>query len=155
MNGPASIRASWRPLSASVAARCASLHAAAFAHPWPAAEFARLLTDSSVVADGIGDTTTLQGFILSRRAADEAEILTITVDASARRAGLATALLGRHVSRLVGVGVSSLFLEVDEANSPALALYGRFGFQEVGRRAAYYAKADGSRANALVMKLNL
>ena len=91
---------------------------------------------------------------MSRRAADEAEILTIAVEPKARGSGLATVLLGSHLSRLSRLGVSALFLEVDEANAPALALYRRFGFQQVGRRAAYYAKADGSRANALILKLN-
>lgn len=107
-----------------------------------------------MVADGIGEQPQLQGFVMSRRAADEAEILTIAVEPKARGGGLATALLGSHLSRLSRFGVSALFLEVDEANAPALALYRRFGFQQVGRRAAYYAKADGSRANALILKLN-
>jgi len=127
----------------------------AFARPWSAAEFERLLTSATVVADGIGDGATLSGFVISRRAADEAEILTITIASAARGAGLATALLGRHVSRLAGLGVSSIFLEVDEANAPALALYRRFGFQKVGRRPAYYSKPDGAKANALILKMKL
>ena len=40
---------------------------------------------------------------------------------------------------------------MDEDNAPARALYARFGFREVGRRAAYYAHADGSRGNALIL----
>ncbi|MEI2736042.1 MAG: GNAT family N-acetyltransferase [Rhodoblastus sp.] len=105
------------------------------------------------MADGIGEQPDLSGFVLSRRAVDEAEILTIAVDPHARGSGIGTALLGGHLSRLSRLGVSTLFLEVDEANAPALALYRRFGFQQVGRRAAYYAKADGARANALILKL--
>lgn len=143
-----------RSLAASSASRCAALHGASFANPWPASEFENLLTSASVVADGIGEQPQLQGFVMSRRAADEAEILTIAVEPKARGSGLATALLGSHLSRLSRLGVSTLFLEVDEANAPALALYRRFGFQQVGRRAAYYAKADGSRANALILRLN-
>ncbi len=97
----------------------------------------------------------LQGFVVSRRAADEAEILTITVAPARRGNGLATALLGSHISRLTALGVASLFLEVDENNKPALALYRRFGFAQVGRRPAYYSSADGSKANALILKLEL
>ena len=142
-----------RPLSASAASRCAALHAVSFANPWSATEFEGLLTSASVVADGIGEQPDLSGFVLSRRAVDEAEILTIAVDPHARGSGIGTALLGGHLSRLSRLGVSTLFLEVDEANAPALALYRRFGFQQVGRRAAYYAKADGARASALILKL--
>ena len=152
-NKSAARTAPCRPLSASAAPRCAALHAQSFATPWAAAEFERLLTSASVVADGIGEQSNLQGFVLSRRAADEAEILTIAVEPRSRGSGLATALLGAHLSRLSRLGVSELFLEVDEANAPALALYHRYGFQQVGRRPAYYAKADGSRANALILKL--
>lgn len=142
-----------RPLSASTAAACAAIHRTAFATPWPAGEFENLLSSNAVIADGIGEPNALRGFVLSRRAADEAEILTIAVERTARSAGLATTLLGAHISRLARSGVSTLFLEVDEANTPALALYRRYGFQQVGRRPAYYAKPDGSRANALILKL--
>ncbi|MFV0279637.1 MAG: GNAT family N-acetyltransferase [Rhodoblastus sp.] len=110
------------------------------------------MTSASVVADGIGPTPGFSGFVLSRRAADEAEILTIAVAPGARGAGLATALLGNHLSRLARLGVSNLFLEVDESNRPALALYRRYGFEQVGRRPAYYAKPDGARTNALILK---
>lgn len=144
-----------RPLSAGAAGSCAAIHRTAFATPWPSGELENLLSSEAVIADGIGEPHALRGFVLSRRAADEAEILTIAVEKGARRAGLATALLGAHISRLARSGVASLFLEVDEANAPALALYRRYGFQQVGRRPAYYAKPDGSRANALILKLTL
>jgi ribosomal-protein-alanine N-acetyltransferase len=48
-----------------------------------------------------------------------------------------------------------LFLEVEDSNAPALALYERQGFREVARREAYYRKADGSAATALVMRVDL
>jgi ribosomal-protein-alanine N-acetyltransferase len=49
----------------------------------------------------------------------------------------------------------ALFLEVDETNRPAIALYKRFGFRQVGRRPNYYSSADGSSAGALVMRRDL
>ena len=144
-----------RSLGAAAAGRCATLHATGFARGWSASEFERLLTNSSVVADCIGDAPRFQGFVLSRIAADEAEILTVAVDPAARGRGLATTLLGHHLANLARAGAASVFLEVDDANRPALALYRRFGFQQVGRRPAYYAKADGSKGNAFILKLDL
>ena len=154
MPGQATTNAA-RPLSATAAANCARLHRTAFANSWSSADFEVLLTTSTVIADGVGDPGALRGFVLSRRAADEAEILTIAVDLSLRGKGIATALLGAHISRLARAGVATLFLEVDESNLAARALYRRYGFHQVGKRPAYYAKADGSRANALILKLNL
>jgi ribosomal-protein-alanine N-acetyltransferase len=46
-------------------------------------------------------------------------------------------------------------LEVEEGNGPAVALYRRAGFREVGRREGYYLKPDGTRASALAMALDL
>ena len=68
--------------------------------------------------------------MLSRRAVDEAEILTVVVDPSARRNGCGQRLLGAHLSRLAALGVTTVFLEVEEENVAALALYRRFGFVE-------------------------
>ena len=48
-----------------------------------------------------------------------------------------------------------MFLEVAKDNAPALALYERFGFVQVGERAGYYRRADGSRATAIVMRKSL
>ena len=145
----------WAPLSIREAARCAALHKTGFAKGWPVAEFERLLSSASVLADGAGQGGAISGFILSRRAADEAEILTVAVDPIVRKQGLASALLGFHLSRLAQTGVSTLFLEVDEANVAAQTLYRRYGFKRVGERKGYYALPDGRRATALVMRCEI
>ena len=49
-------------------------------------------------------------------------------------------------------GAQAMFLEVDEHNAPALALYRRLGFVKVGQRSGYYRRGDGSRATAVVMR---
>jgi ribosomal-protein-alanine N-acetyltransferase len=144
-----------RFLTPADAAGCATLHAGSFAHPWSAVEFESLLADSACVADGLGERAKIAGFILSRKAADEAEILTIVVEGPARRRGLARRILGAHLARLGAHGVVHVFLEVEDGNGAALALYRRFGFVETGRRRSYYAKADGRRADAITMRLTL
>jgi ribosomal-protein-alanine N-acetyltransferase len=136
---------------------CAALHALSFVHPWSMAELEQMLGAKEVLADGAydGKTHALYGFLLSRIAADEAEILTIAVDPAHRKSGIGAKLLTAHLARLAAQRVKTLFLEVDENNTAARALYSRFGFQKVGERKAYYRTADGERATALVMRLEL
>ena len=133
----------------------AVLHAAAFRHGWSAEEFERLLIESNVVADRAVSISRLTGFVISRLAADQAEILSIAVAAPHRGRGLARKLLDVHLRRLVAYGVNSVFLEVDERNVPACRLYAGLGFREVGRRDSYYADAGKEGGTALVLRRDL
>jgi ribosomal-protein-alanine N-acetyltransferase len=146
-----------RPIGAERSAECAAIHATSFAYPWQEADFEQLFVASGTVADGAIDAKEehLAGFVLSRVAAGEAEILTIAVAPEWRRRGIASSLLSPHMAGLATIGVGRLFLEVDAENSAARALYARFGFEEVGERKAYYRAADARTAGALVMRRDL
>lgn len=140
---------------ASQASALARIHATAFARPWEAHEFERILCERSTCAHGLWRSGTLQGFVLSRRAADEAEILTVVIAPSLRGGGHARGLLREHLNGLAFGGTKRVHLEVDEGNIPALKLYERLGFKKIGTRTGYYTKADGSRATALTMSAEL
>jgi ribosomal-protein-alanine N-acetyltransferase len=109
------------------------------------------------VADGAfgARTDDMQGFILARAAADEAEILTIAVTPRRRGRGIAGRLLDANMAALATLGVKSLFLEVEAENHAARALYKRHGFETVGERKAYYRKADGGMAMAYILRKTL
>jgi ribosomal-protein-alanine N-acetyltransferase len=142
------------------AASLAPIHAASFARGWSEQEFEQLLADRAVVADRATLGRKTVGFIVSRIAADEAEILSVAVTRSCRGRGLGRELLTRNLRRLAGQGVRTVFLEVDEDNASARKLYARCGFREVGRREGYYAGAAGAsapgiKAAALVLRRDL
>ena len=137
------------------AAAIARLHAASFNRGWSEDEVERLIIDRSVLTHRATARGRLVGFIMSRIAADEAEILSVAVSAAYRRKGLARRMLSLHMGRLLGLGTRVLFLEVDEGNAAARRLYRRAGFYEAGRREGYYAGADGKRATALVLRRDL
>jgi ribosomal-protein-alanine N-acetyltransferase len=137
------------------AAALAALHAASFNRGWSEQEFEQLLTDRNVMADRAVSGRTSVGFILSRRAADEAEILSVAVARAWRGRGLARRLLDLHLRRLAGLGPRAVFLEVDEDNAPARRLYARAGFGEVGRRPGYYTGSGGNTTAALVLRRDL
>jgi ribosomal-protein-alanine N-acetyltransferase len=73
----------------------------------------------------------------------------------ARRHGVGTELVARGAAEAAARGAKRLFLEVADDNAAARALYARAGFAEAGRRPRYYARADGSRRDALLLALNL
>ena len=133
----------------------ARLHATAFARPWDAHEFERMLCERSTQAHALWRAGILHGFVLSRRVADEAEILTVVLAPALRGGGHSRRLLREHLSSLALAGVARVHLEVDEGNAPALKLYARHGFRQVGARTGYYLKADGGRATALTMSADL
>jgi [ribosomal protein S18]-alanine N-acetyltransferase len=146
-----------RPIGAERSAECAAIHATSFAYPWLEADFEQLFVAKGILADGAIETKEehLAGFVLSRVAAGEAEILTIAVAPDWRRRGIASSLLKPHLHGLAAIQVSHLFLEVDVENTAARALYANFGFELVGERKAYYRTAGAGLAAALVMRRDL
>jgi len=93
------------------------------AAPWDPAGYEILVAelDSRVV-----------GFLVSRTITDgEREILNLAVAPQYRRRGIARSLV-------LPVLCGTVFLEVRESNSAALALYNSLGFQELTRRRGYY-----------------
>lgn len=133
----------------------ARLHAASFLRGWSEEEIERLLLDSNVVCHRACIGRAQVGFILSRIAADEAEVLSVAVAPSQRGRGTASRLLGLHLRRLAGLGVRRVFLEVGEDNAPACRLYARAGFAEVGRRDRYYPAAQGHGTTARILQRDL
>ena len=145
------------PLRGEHAEECAVIHAASFAHPWPSQEIEALLAGAAALGTAALDPVTLElrGFALSRRAADEAEILTIAAAPAWRRYGIGRELLAEHLRHAAALGVRTMFLEVDPDNAAAMALYKRFGFAKVGERGGYYRRGDGTLAGAWVMRRDL
>jgi [ribosomal protein S18]-alanine N-acetyltransferase len=133
------------------AAAIAALHAASFRRGWGEDEVYRLLVDKAVVTHRVMIRQTTVGFIMSRLAADEAEILSVAIAPARRGRGLSVPLLDFHLRTLAGHAIRAVFLEVDEHNAPARRLYDRAGFREVGRRQGYY---EGG-ATALVLRRDL
>lgn len=75
---------------------------------------------------------------------DEAEVVSLAVEASGRRKGIGRALLEQVLQRWRAEGVRHVYLEVKSTNQPARALYEACGFTEYGTRRAYYR--DGTDA---------
>ena len=132
----------------------AALHRRCFQDAWSPDAFSSLLVTpgtSAFIAVNI-QTDSPVGFVLLRAVAGEAEILSIGVIGEARTQGLG----GLLVQEVAGLpDIQTLFLDVAADNESALRLYRREGFEEVGRRAGYYARGKGGYVDSLTMKRNL
>lgn len=85
------------------------------------------------------------GYVGSQTVLDETDMMNVAVSAQARHRGIAQALVEELVLRLKQRGSRCLTLEVRASNAPAIALYEKLGFRQVGRRPNYYShpKEDG------------
>jgi ribosomal-protein-alanine N-acetyltransferase len=95
------------------------------------------------------------GLILMRAIAGEAEVLTLAVEPSHRRRGVARALLRAGLTQAAASGAEEVFLEVAADNVAALALYRAEGFREAGHRGGYYRRPGGAAVDALVLRRTL
>ena len=136
------------------AAAMASVHAQAFDKPWDESNFEDLL-DGEGIFGVLAQGDDPAGVLICRAVADEAEILTVGVAGWARRRGVGRALMVAAIEMARQAGAARMFLEVDVANSSAVALYERLGFQRAGRRKAYYDRGASGLADALVMRHDL
>ncbi len=130
----------------------AALHAQCFAQVWDEDFLGRILAHPGAVAFIAATDNAPAGFVVTRAAAGEAEILSIGVLPAMRRLGFGAALIRAACLSADESGMLEVFLEVSVENRAARELYSRFGFREVGRRSDYYEEAVGAARDALVLR---
>lgn len=94
------------------------------------------------------------GFVLSRFAFDEEELLLVAVRPALRRCGIATRMIARFTQEARERGVERAFLEMREGN-PAESLYRQLGFEQIGRRPNYYRRGRIGAIDAITFALDL
>ncbi|WP_438750554.1 GNAT family N-acetyltransferase [Pararhizobium sp. O133] len=148
------------PLEAADLPQAAAVHKLRFTPPWSDGELHALLVQDTVFGFIARQSNALArpitaGFVLARVAAGEAEILTIGVDPKFVRLGLGWRLMRAAIREARDQAAEAVFLEVDETNIAAVALYRKLHFAKVGERRAYYQSVNGAKTAALVMRLDL
>lgn len=116
----------------------AALERICFSKPWPKSMLEDELYNpnvSLVVAEG--EDGTVLGYGEIGVVLDEGCLEKIAVDPDYRRQGVAEAILSAFL-RFGQAHLAFLTLEVRASNAPAIALYEKLGFQQVGRRKDYY-----------------
>ena len=89
------------------------------------------------------------GYVGSQTVLGEADMMNLAVREEYRRRGIAEMLVNGLVAQLKAQGSRILLLEVRASNDPAIALYEKLGFVQVGRRPNYYHKP---KEDALILR---
>jgi len=96
----------------------------------------------------------LIGYAVVMIALDEAHLLNLSVARSYQRRGHGWRMLDAMAAIARDHGARSMLLEVRPGNLTGQRLYGRYGFEQIGRRPGYYPAAGG-REDAIVMRVAL
>ncbi|MEP1420404.1 MAG: GNAT family N-acetyltransferase, partial [Erythrobacter sp.] len=93
----------------------------------------------AIIADDSPDDSAKAavGFVLTRQAADEEELLLIAVSPDFRQRGLGEGLIQTLFQHAKSRGTTRIFLEMRRGN-PAIHLYEKVGFRPIGERPNYY-----------------
>ena len=90
------------------------------------------------------------GFAGILKIIDEVNIMNIVVRKDKRQEGIGSKLLKEIFEIAKQQNAKSITLEVNENNLPAIKLYQKFGFEQVGLRKKYYYNKD----SAIIMNLD-
>lgn len=136
------------PMDRSHIPQIAALERDCFSDPWSETllEDALFNPQASFIA-AEDDEGHILGYAGLHAVLDEGYIDNIAVTPDARRHGVASALLDVFC-RFGAAHLAFLTLEVRKSNTPAIALYEKFGFQQTGLRPGYY---QHPREDALIM----
>lgn len=143
----------FRPMTEADVESVLQIEFAAFSHPWTRGIFLDCIKSGyECWLMYVGDQQVGHGVLSA--AGDESHLLNLTVKPESQCRGLGGKLLEQLMGQGKARGAETTFLEVRESNHPAIHLYERYGFNEIGRRRDYYP-AVGGREDALVMACTL
>ena len=136
------------PMDRSHIPAIAALERECFSRPWSEAALSEeLYNDTACFLVAEGEDGTVLGYAGLHVILDEGYIDNVAVDPQYRRQGVADALLDVFC-RFGAEKLAFLTLEVRESNTPAITLYEKHGFYQVGRRKDYY---DDPKEDALLL----
>ena len=130
-------------------AQVAQLEQLCFADPWSEKSIASELNNIwSYWVVALWDDTVI-GYIGSQSSFDETDVMNVAVHPDHRRGGIAQSLVLSLCQALKDGGNETLTLEVRATNTPAIALYEKLGFLQIGRRPNYYRNP---KEDALILR---
>ena len=127
----------------------AALEKLCFADPWSEKSVASELENIWALWLVAVEDDRVIGYIGSQTSIDETDVMNVAVHPDCRRQGIAEELIKTLVVKLKEKGSHALMLEVRASNAPAIALYEKLGFLQVGCRKNYYRNP---KEDALILR---
>lgn len=116
-----------------------------YGSPWQVAQFLADIENPSSYYLLVEKESKIVAYLIFHLVLDEAEVINIATIPAYKGKNAAQELLSQGLSKMAFLGIRIVFLDVRETNYPAIGLYLKVGFKEIGRRKAYYhqPKEDG------------
>ena len=129
-----------------------SLHARCFpqAKPWAADAFASLLNKPTTLF-----CRSHFGFALGQIVAPECDLIMIAIAPEHQGQGHGQQLLYKFCTKAQDKGAKQVLMEVDASNNALLAFYQAVGAGVIRKMPSYYSREDGTKTDAVLMKLDL
>lgn len=109
---------------------------------WSEESYVKLAEENQTLALVSQTDGEISGLLVARIVGDQAEVLNLAVGTKHRRKREGTALLAAALDKFASTGGTSVYLEVRESNTGAIAFYEKHGFARTGRRKGYYRNPD-------------
>ena len=127
----------------------AELEKECFSDPWSVASISSELTNLLSLWIVAMDDDKLVGYVGSQSVMGWADMMNLAVAPDYRQHGIGQALVLELIEQLKAEKVNCLTLEVRVSNTPAIALYTKMRFKEVGCRPNYYRNP---KEDALILR---
>ncbi len=127
----------------------AELEKLCFSEPWSEKSVASELTNELALWLVAEEGERVAGYVGSQTVCNETDMMNVAVHPDFRRSGIGQALVNALVEELKGQESTCLTLEVRASNAPAISLYEKLGFSEIGRRTNYYRNP---KEDALILR---
>ena len=129
-----------------------------FSLPWSANSFEDSLSRADTIflvceeTDAADKGTCIAGYMGLYVSFDEASVTNVAVSPSHRKKGYGEALVAASKEAAKAAGAETIFLEVRVSNEPAISLYKKLGFAELGIRKNFY---EHPVEDAIIMKVGI
>ena len=129
-----------------------------FSLPWSKKSFEDSLMREDTIFlvceenENVTDGSTITGYMGLYLSFDEASVTNVGVSPAFRKKGSGEALVVTAKEAAKEAGAECIFLEVRQSNAPAISLYKKLGFEELGIRKKFY---EHPVEDAIIMKVGI